>query len=250
MDEAPRRPEPQVCDVAAALLCLAPGDRRAFIPPLIAMLEHVVADEGAGPMGAWPPIPYAHGRCVPAERAAKQCMPMNVVAGEERRSHGSATHNTHGKFTRLSGSRVDHPAGPFTSRRRPSAAPGPGSRRPMDHLPDLPPRLPNHARRPSPPGSSPGLVLVAPAPCQQPPPDATWDGRRDAGRRAVDHRPGTRRGPGRRRPRRQGLRLRRRVPGQAARRRHPRVYERVGADRPGRLAAPRRQAADRPPHRA
>ena len=45
MDEAPRRPEPQVCDVAAALLRLAPEDRRAFIPSLIALLERVVADE-------------------------------------------------------------------------------------------------------------------------------------------------------------------------------------------------------------
>ena len=45
MDEAPRRPEPQVCDVAAALLRLAPADRRAFIPSLIALLERVVADE-------------------------------------------------------------------------------------------------------------------------------------------------------------------------------------------------------------
>ena len=45
MDEAPRRPEPQVCDVAAALLRLAPNDRRVFIPSLIAMLERVVAEE-------------------------------------------------------------------------------------------------------------------------------------------------------------------------------------------------------------
>jgi hypothetical protein len=34
-----------VCDVAAALLRLAPDDRRAFIPSLIALLERVVADE-------------------------------------------------------------------------------------------------------------------------------------------------------------------------------------------------------------
>ena len=45
MDETPRRPEPQACDVAAALLRLAPDDRRAFIPSLIAMLERVAADE-------------------------------------------------------------------------------------------------------------------------------------------------------------------------------------------------------------
>ncbi len=45
MDEAPRRPDPRVCDVAAALLRLAPNDRHAFIPPLIALLERVVADE-------------------------------------------------------------------------------------------------------------------------------------------------------------------------------------------------------------
>ena len=45
LDETPRRPEPQVCDVAAALLRLAPDDRRAFIPSLIAMLERVAADE-------------------------------------------------------------------------------------------------------------------------------------------------------------------------------------------------------------
>jgi hypothetical protein len=45
LDEAPRRPEPQVCDVAAALLRLAPDDRHAFIPSLIALLERVVADE-------------------------------------------------------------------------------------------------------------------------------------------------------------------------------------------------------------
>ena len=31
--------------MAAALLRLAPDDRRAFIPPLIAMLERVVADK-------------------------------------------------------------------------------------------------------------------------------------------------------------------------------------------------------------
>ena len=52
LDEAPRRPEPQVCDVAAALLRLAPDDRRVFIPSLIAMLERVVADEErTGPTG-------------------------------------------------------------------------------------------------------------------------------------------------------------------------------------------------------
>ena len=45
MDETPRRPEPQVCDVVTALLRLAPDDRRAFIPSLIAMLERVAADE-------------------------------------------------------------------------------------------------------------------------------------------------------------------------------------------------------------
>ena len=45
MDETPRRPEPQVCDVVAALLRLAPNDRRAFIPSLIAMLERVAADQ-------------------------------------------------------------------------------------------------------------------------------------------------------------------------------------------------------------
>jgi hypothetical protein len=44
LDETPRRPEPQVRAVAAALLQLAPTDRRAFIPPLIAMIERVVAD--------------------------------------------------------------------------------------------------------------------------------------------------------------------------------------------------------------
>jgi hypothetical protein len=33
-----------VRDVAAALLHLAPSDRRAFIGPLIAMIERVVAD--------------------------------------------------------------------------------------------------------------------------------------------------------------------------------------------------------------
>jgi hypothetical protein len=45
LDETPRRPEPQVCDVAAALLRLAPDDRRAFIPSLMAMLKRVAADE-------------------------------------------------------------------------------------------------------------------------------------------------------------------------------------------------------------
>ena len=45
LDETPRRPEPQVSDVAARLLRLAPDDRRAFIPSLIAMLERVAADE-------------------------------------------------------------------------------------------------------------------------------------------------------------------------------------------------------------
>jgi hypothetical protein len=44
LDETPRRPEPQVRDVAAALLRLAPTDRRTFIPPLIAMIERAVAD--------------------------------------------------------------------------------------------------------------------------------------------------------------------------------------------------------------
>jgi hypothetical protein len=34
-----------VCDVAAALLRLAPDDRQTFIPSLIALLERVVADE-------------------------------------------------------------------------------------------------------------------------------------------------------------------------------------------------------------
>jgi hypothetical protein len=45
LDETLRRPEPPVCDVAAALLRLPPDDRRLFIPPLIAMLERVVAEE-------------------------------------------------------------------------------------------------------------------------------------------------------------------------------------------------------------
>ena len=45
MDETPPRPEPPVCEVAAALLRLPPDDRRAFIPSLIAMLERVAVDE-------------------------------------------------------------------------------------------------------------------------------------------------------------------------------------------------------------
>jgi hypothetical protein len=45
LDETTHRPEPQVCDVAAALLRLAPEDRRAFILPLIAMLKRVAVDE-------------------------------------------------------------------------------------------------------------------------------------------------------------------------------------------------------------
>ena len=45
MDDTSRRSEPQVCNVAAALLRLAPDDRRAFIPSLIAMLERVAADQ-------------------------------------------------------------------------------------------------------------------------------------------------------------------------------------------------------------
>jgi hypothetical protein len=44
VDETLRRPEPQVRDVAAALLHLDPPDRRAFIGPLIALIERVVAD--------------------------------------------------------------------------------------------------------------------------------------------------------------------------------------------------------------
>lgn len=38
-------PEPQVRDVAAALLNLAPPARRTAIGPLIAMIERVVANE-------------------------------------------------------------------------------------------------------------------------------------------------------------------------------------------------------------
>ena len=45
MDDTSRRSEPQVCNVAAALLRLAPDDRRAFIPSLMAMLKRVAADE-------------------------------------------------------------------------------------------------------------------------------------------------------------------------------------------------------------
>jgi hypothetical protein len=45
LDETPRSSEPQACDAAAARLRLAPDDRRAFIPSLIAMLERVAADE-------------------------------------------------------------------------------------------------------------------------------------------------------------------------------------------------------------
>jgi len=45
MDETIRRPEPQVRDVAAALLHPDPPDRHAFIGPLIALIERVVADE-------------------------------------------------------------------------------------------------------------------------------------------------------------------------------------------------------------
>ena len=44
MDETLRRPEPRVRDVAAALLPLNPPDRRAFIGPLIALIERVAAD--------------------------------------------------------------------------------------------------------------------------------------------------------------------------------------------------------------
>ena len=43
MNEPLGGPEPQVRDVAAALLNQAPPDRRAAINPLIAMLEHIVA---------------------------------------------------------------------------------------------------------------------------------------------------------------------------------------------------------------
>jgi hypothetical protein len=45
LDETPRRSDLRVCDVAAALLRLAPNDRHAFIPSLIVILERVVADE-------------------------------------------------------------------------------------------------------------------------------------------------------------------------------------------------------------
>jgi hypothetical protein len=45
-DEILFRREPQVCDVTAALLRLAPDDRRAFIPSPVTMLGGVVADEG------------------------------------------------------------------------------------------------------------------------------------------------------------------------------------------------------------
>jgi hypothetical protein len=44
VDETPGRPELRVCDVAAALLNLDPPDRRAFLGPLIALIERVVAD--------------------------------------------------------------------------------------------------------------------------------------------------------------------------------------------------------------
>ena len=44
VDERFRRPDAQVQDVAAALLHLAPADRRVFIGPLIAMIERVATD--------------------------------------------------------------------------------------------------------------------------------------------------------------------------------------------------------------
>src|SRR5262249_10322346 len=44
LDETPRGPEPPGPDGAAALLHLAPPARRAFIGPLIALIERVVAD--------------------------------------------------------------------------------------------------------------------------------------------------------------------------------------------------------------
>ena len=44
VDESIRRPQLRVQAVAAALLLMDPADRRPFIRPLIALIEHVAAD--------------------------------------------------------------------------------------------------------------------------------------------------------------------------------------------------------------
>jgi hypothetical protein len=51
VDETLRGPDPQVRDVAAALLRLDPPDRRAFIAPLIALIERAAAGEPHHPAG-------------------------------------------------------------------------------------------------------------------------------------------------------------------------------------------------------
>jgi hypothetical protein len=49
VDDILRRPESHVWNVSAALLRMTPSDRRAFIGPLIALIDRIAADGGYRP---------------------------------------------------------------------------------------------------------------------------------------------------------------------------------------------------------
>ena len=76
-----------------------------------------------------------------------------------------------------------------------------------------------------------------------PPPDGTWTADAEVAEARTFTDTGARRGPGHRRPRRQGLCLRRRLSHLPPHGSHPRVRQEPGADRPRGQARPRRQAA-------
>jgi hypothetical protein len=79
VDERVRKPDPRVQDVSAALLRMDPGDRRAFIRPLLALIMRVAAD-GSGPTSA-PGTPangdlHPHPRTLTTAPDAVESAPM------------------------------------------------------------------------------------------------------------------------------------------------------------------------------
>ena len=79
MDETNRRRDPQVQDVALALLRMHPADRQPFIRPLLALIRRVAA-EGSGPTAA-PGTPangdlHPHARTLTTAPDAAEWAPM------------------------------------------------------------------------------------------------------------------------------------------------------------------------------